>query len=262
MEAFLDFSRKSSQEPYAVLTSIHSSSAVVVPAREFTDKVLALCPAVAVFDCDGTLWSRDSGYEFMVWSIEQGILSRNSSDWIDSRYRLYLAGEIAESPMCGEMAQIYDGLSESEVRTAAASFFRSRIAGSIFPQMRALTDALAAQGSELWAVSSTNNWVIEEGVRSLHIPPERVRAVRVEVAQGKITSKLLDVPSGPGKVASLAAAGVVLPDAVFGNSIHDAEMLQATRHPFPVNPSPALLRMAAERGWPVFYPEQSFPQPA
>ena len=182
MEAFLDFSRKSSQEPYAVLTSIHSSSAVVVPAREFTDKVLALCPAVAVFDCDGTLWSRDSGYEFMVWSIEQGILSRNSSDWIDSRYRLYLAGEIAESPMCGEMAQIYDGLSESEVRTAAASFFRSRIAGSIFPQMRALTDALAAQGSELWAVSSTNNWVIEEGVRSLHIPPERVRAVRVEVA--------------------------------------------------------------------------------
>lgn len=244
------------------MTSIQSSSAVVVSAREFADHVLSLRPAVAVFDCDGTLWSRDAGYEFMVWSIEQGILSRNASDWIDSRYRMYLAGQIAESPMCGEMAQIYDGLSESEVRTAAAAFFRSRIAGSIFPQMQALTDALAAQGSELWAVSSTNNWVVEAGVRGFHIPPERVRGVRVEIVQGKITSKLLDVPSGPGKTASLAAAGVVSPDAVFGNSIHDAEMLQIARHPFPVNPSPALLRMAAERGWPVFYPEPAFPRQA
>jgi hypothetical protein len=48
----------------------------------------------------------------MVWSIEEGIASRNASDWIDSRYRLYRAGRVSEIAMCGEMVQIYDGLSE------------------------------------------------------------------------------------------------------------------------------------------------------
>ena len=38
--------------------------------------------------------------------------------------------------MCGEMVQIYDGLSESEIRRAAAAFFRSRFLDKIFPEMR------------------------------------------------------------------------------------------------------------------------------
>ena len=92
-------------------------------------------PAVAVFDCDGTLWSGDSGYDFMVWSIEEGIVSRNASDWIDSRYRLYLAGKVSELAMCGEMVQIYDGVSEAEIRRAAAAFFQSRFLDKIFPEM-------------------------------------------------------------------------------------------------------------------------------
>ena len=44
----------------------------------------------------------------MVWSIEEGIVSRNASDWIDSRYRLYRSGTVSELAMCGEMVQIYD----------------------------------------------------------------------------------------------------------------------------------------------------------
>ena len=55
----------------------------------------------------------------MLWSIEEGIVSRNASDWIDSRYRLYRAGKVSELAMCGEMVQIYDGLNESEIRRAA-----------------------------------------------------------------------------------------------------------------------------------------------
>jgi phosphoserine phosphatase len=44
------------------------------------------------------------------------------------------------------------------------------------------------------------------------------------------------------------------PDAVFGNSIHDAAMLALARAPFVVNPTPGLLQIAAERNWPVFIP--------
>ena len=61
-------------------------------ASDFHGTVLALAPRVAVFDCDGTLWSGDAGYDFMLWSIKTGLVSRNAADWIDSRYRLYLTG--------------------------------------------------------------------------------------------------------------------------------------------------------------------------
>src|SRR5579872_1404736 len=47
---------------------------------EFERLVLQSKPRVAVFDCDGTLWSGDSGYGFMEWSIEQGLVSRETSD--------------------------------------------------------------------------------------------------------------------------------------------------------------------------------------
>ena len=41
-------------------------------AGEFEKKIEGIKPAVAVFDCDGTLWGIDSGVGFMEWSIERG----------------------------------------------------------------------------------------------------------------------------------------------------------------------------------------------
>jgi hypothetical protein len=89
-------------------------------AQEFERIVLDTKPKVAVFDCDGTVWSGDSGYGFMVWSLEQGLVSRSTSDWIDTRYRAYLSGKVSELDICGEMVQIYAGLRDQELRAAAA----------------------------------------------------------------------------------------------------------------------------------------------
>ncbi len=234
-------------------------TASITPARysasEFEDAVLSLSPSVAVFDCDGTLWSGDAGYGFMIWSIEAGLVSRNASDWIDSRYRLYLTGEVSEIQMCAEMVQLYAGLQEAEIRHAAANYFRLHIEAHIFPELRALVAKLREKGVELWAVSSTNNWVIEEGVSRFGIPASRVLCARVKVVDGRITSDLIDVPSGEAKATALRREGVSAPDAVFGNSVHDAAMMAIAKRAFPVNPTPALLEISAERGWPVFYPE-------
>jgi hypothetical protein len=76
-------------------------------AQEFERQVLEGNPKVAVFDCDGTLWGGDSGYGFMAWTLEQGLVSRSTTDWIDTRYRAYLAGKVSEPAICGEMVQIY-----------------------------------------------------------------------------------------------------------------------------------------------------------
>jgi phosphoserine phosphatase len=113
---------------------------------------------------------------------------------------------------------------------------------------------LRARGTEIWAVSSTCDWVIEEGVTRFGIPADKVLAARVEIRDGVVTERLLDVPTDEGKVASLKRMGVTAPDAVFGNSVHDAAMLRIAQRAFPVNPTPALAEKSAELGWAVYYP--------
>jgi phosphoserine phosphatase len=223
-------------------------------AEEFERLVFDCKPQVAVFDCDGTLWGGDAGYGFMAWSLEQGLVSRSTSDWIDTRHRAYRAGQVSEEEICGEMVQIYAGLREQELCAAAAQYFKQYIHQHIFPEMARLVAALGKAGVELWAVSSTNRWVIAEGVRDLGIAPERVLAAEVRVANGVIANEIVDVPTGAGKAVALRRVGLTHPDAVFGNSVHDLAMLEMARCPFPVNPSPALLAEASKRDWGYFRP--------
>jgi phosphoserine phosphatase len=223
-------------------------------AAEFAERVLAAQPRVAVFDCDGTLWSGDAGYGFMAWTIEQGLVSRSTSDWIDTRHRAYLAGSVSELAICGEMVQMYAGLHEDELRAAAARYVEEFVLQHVFAEMASLIAALREKGVELWAVSSTNKWVIAEGVRPFGIPENKILAAEVAVDAGIITSRIVDVPTDEGKASSLRRSGLNNPDAVFGNSVHDLAMLEIARNPFPVNPSPALLAAVAANGWGYFRP--------
>jgi phosphoserine phosphatase len=226
-------------------------------ARQFEGLVLAVNPKTAVFDCDGTLWSGDSGVGFMNWSIQQGLVSRSTSDWMDTRYRAYQAGKVSEVDICAEMVQIYAGLREQELRDASARFVRKFVPPRVFAEMAALVSALRQAGAEIWAVSSTNKWVIAEGVRCFGIPESRILAAEARVDQGLISSEILDVPTGQGKAAALARMGLVHPDVAFGNSIHDLAMLEAARHAFPVNPSLELAEAAAKNGWGCFLPQEA-----
>lgn len=223
-------------------------------AEEFQRAVLESRPKAAVFDCDGTLWSGDAGYGFMAWSLEQGLVSRSTTDWIDTRYRAYRAGEVSELAICGEMVQIYAGLREKELQNAAARYFGQFVRARIFPEMKSLIAGLQERGVDIWAVSSTNRWVIAEGVRDFAIREDRILAADVRIENGLITSTLIDVPTGYGKATALRRVGVPRPDVVVGNSIHDLAMLEMAAHAFPVNPSPALIQAAAARGWGYFRP--------
>ena len=231
----------------------------ILTSAEFESSVLSLEAKVAVFDCDGTLWSGDAGSAFMHYTIEVGLLSREATDWLGTRYRGYRRGDVSELAICGEMVQVYQGLREDELRSAAREFFRQRVERNIFPELHRLVSALQDQSVEIWAVSSTNNWVIEEGVKRFGIPPTRVLAAEVFIANGIATNKLLDVPTDEGKVHSLRRKDITAPDAVFGNSVHDAHMLAIARRAFPVNPTPALIERAAHEAWPVYYPDSVKP---
>ena len=233
--------------------------AQVLSTPELFRAVQELAPAVAVFDCDGTLWSGDAGSTFMWWTIETGLLGPEKAATMQRSYEAYLRGEIPEVDICSEMAQVYAGIPIERLRAAAATFFREHVAGNIFPELHELIAKLQESGTEIWAVSSSINWIIEEGVRRFNIPADHVLCARVAEQDGLATDRLLDVPTDEGKVLALRHAGVTAPDAAFGNSVHDAAMLAFAHRAFPISPTPALVERSTREGWPVYWPASVLP---
>jgi phosphoserine phosphatase len=223
-------------------------------AQEFIASVLRLRPQVAVFDCDGTLWAPDSGEGFFYWEIERGLLPYEVVRRAKPRYDDYRAGRVGEEEMCGEMVTIHQGLACDTLERAAAEFFEEQIVPCIFPEMLELTRRLADSGCELWAISSTNEWVIRAGAARFGIPPERVIAACVEVKGGKCTDRLIRVPTDELKAIAIHELLPRIPDAVFGNSMHDLAMMELGRHAFAINPNPDLEQTARQRGWTVSHP--------
>jgi HAD superfamily phosphoserine phosphatase-like hydrolase len=222
--------------------------------QAFIDSVLALNPQVAAFDCDGTLWFGDSGMKFLYWEIEQGLLSTEATQSIMRRYDEYLAGRVSEDQMCGEMVQIHAGLEDRKVREFAARFAQVSVMPNFFPEMEDLVEKLRLRGCDVWAVSSTNNWVIEESVKKVGIPADRVLAVRVEIENRIATNKLGEITSGLGKARALQHALAKPLDTSFGNSMFDLEMLELARNPFAVNPNDDLRGVAEARHWRFYQP--------
>jgi phosphoserine phosphatase len=215
---------------------------------------LALRPSIAVFDCDGTLWSGDAGKDFFYWEIERGIVGRNLGEWGRRRYGEYEAGTVGEEQMCGEMVTINRGVSCETLYTAADEFFDEVVSQRVFPELQELTHRLIAQGCDLWAVSSTNNWVVEVGSERFGIARDHVLAACVHVDDGCASDRLVRVPTDELKAVVIREVIGKPVDAVFGNSVHDQAMLELAKWPFVVNPNPDLEQVARERGWPVYWP--------
>jgi phosphoserine phosphatase len=223
-------------------------------ALQFIESVLALRPAIAVFDCDGTLWSGDAGADFFYWEIERGIVSREVAQWARARYKQYQAGRVDEEQICGEMVTMNHGVSCRLLRRAAREFFTEVVSPRVFPEMQELTRRLAAQGCTLWAVSSTNNWLVEHAAMQFGIARQRVLAACVQVEGGCASDRLVRVPTDELKVVAIRKHIGQPIDVALGNSIHDQAMLEMARHPVCVNPNDDLAQIARERGWPVYWP--------
>jgi HAD superfamily phosphoserine phosphatase-like hydrolase len=229
--------------------------------NEFLDSVLRLDLRVAAFDCDGTLWAGDAGERFFDWELREGgivadLLDRGISEQsMRERYAAYKRGEVEETTMCGEMVTMHGGIPEAKMMDAAVRFFDQFFVQQIFPEMRELVRRLQESGCEVWAVSSSNEWVIRAGMKQFGIPESRILAARAEVENGIVTDRLIRVPSGPGKPEALREVVKREIDAAFGNSRWDAEMLAMAKQAFAVNPNPDLESVAREKGWRIYFPE-------
>jgi phosphoserine phosphatase len=225
-------------------------------AVAFVDSVLELQPHLAVFDCDGTLWSGDAGEGFFDWELDQEFLSDEIVRRARPRYATYKAGKVSEEQMCAEMVTMHRGLSDAEVEGMAEKYFQQHFVRQIFAEMQLLVHLLQDAGCEVWAVSSSNHWLIKAAMKHFGIPHQRVLATAVRIVDGTITDQVIRVPSGGGKPEAIHEAIGRAPDAAFGNSIWDLAMLGIARHPFVINPTPQLEKVANERHWPVYFPDE------
>jgi HAD superfamily phosphoserine phosphatase-like hydrolase len=222
---------------------------------DFVESVLTLQPQLAVFDCDGTLWSGDAGESFFDWELTQGVLPDSIERWARARYADYKAGKVSEDDMCGEMVTMHRGLAESELQRIAKQFFDENFVSQIFPEMQELVRRLQSSGCDVWAVSSTNEWVIRAAMQHFGIDDRKILAAAVKIENGRVTDQLIRVPSGDGRPRAILEVIGKNPDAAFGNSRWDAAMLAIARHAFAVNPNPDLEQLARERGWKIYRPD-------
>ena len=232
-----------------------SPSKIADRANGFIDSILRLEPQVAVFDCDGTLWSGDAGETFFAWEEEEKVVSDDIVRSMRARYADYKAGKVAEEVMCGELVTMHKGMIEAEVQRAATRFFDLNLVEQIFPEMRELVQRLQAKGCDVWAVSSSNEWVVRAGMRHFGIERDHILAASVKIEKMRITDQLVRIPSGDGKPKAVHEVIRKTPDAAFGNSRWDADMLAMARHAFAINPNPDLEKTAREQGWNVYFPQ-------
>ena len=71
--------------------------------------------------------------------------------------------------MCGEMVTMHKGMTEAAVMKAASDFMAHAFPGHIFPEMQELVGRLQENGCDVWAVSSSNEWVIRVGLKAFGI---------------------------------------------------------------------------------------------
>jgi HAD superfamily phosphoserine phosphatase-like hydrolase len=228
--------------------------------NEFLDSILRLNLKVAAFDCDGTLWTGDAGERFFDWELREGIVSEPLVHPMRERYAAYRRGEVDETTMCGEMVTMHQGISERKMMAAAERFFDQFFVEQIFPDMSELVRRLQENGCEVWAVSSSNEWVIRAGMKHFGIPEDRILAAQVEVDNGTVTDRLIRVPSGAGKPKALREVVKKEIEAAFGNSRWDRDMLAMSKHAFAVNPNPDLESVAREHGWGIYFPGGTRPR--
>ena len=204
--------------------------------------------------------------------MDQDLVSKEIASRMRSRYADYRAGLVAEEVMCGEMVTMHRGLPEGIVQQACDTYFAQAIAPNIFPEMRELIERLRASESgsacgsscgslcDVWAVSSSSQWIIRSAMRYFGIPQNRILAAEVAIEDGIVTDRLIRVPSGPGKVEAIRSVIMLsspghAPDCAFGNAIWDREMLALSKHAFAINPNPNLRDIALANGWTVYQPE-------
>jgi len=213
---------------------------------------------LCLFDLDDTLIPLDSDHEWgeyvirLGWVDERAFRRRNDEFFAD-----YKAGCLDVQAYVDFATRPLRERPVEECAAAHARFMDDVIRPRMHPKATALVEEHRAQGDLIALVTATNEFVTAPIAAAFGIAD--LIAVRLERGPGgTITGRIAGVPSyREGKVTRveqwLGERGARWDDferiSVYSDSTNDLPLLERATHPVATNPSPALERLAQERGW-------------
>ncbi|HEY0397579.1 MAG TPA: HAD-IB family hydrolase [Acidimicrobiia bacterium] len=213
-------------------------------------------PEIGVFfDFDGTLIAGYSAEAFVLDAIRRRKVDPQTM------VRSLLAGldmHLRGSDVTALMeiaAEAGKGRREEALIELGQRLFRERLAGTVYPEARALVKAHQRKGHTVALASSATRF--QAGPLASDLGIEHVLCTKIEVVDGRLTGRV-DGPVLWGRnkadaVADFAAeAGLKLADSYgYANGDEDVEFLETVGRARPLNPGSGLAKVAAERGWPI-----------
>ena len=214
---------------------------------------------LALFDLDHTLIPLDSDYQWADYLARTGRAgdpdqARRTNDDLMNRYN---AGDLTAE----QAAQFMLGLLAPHAPTDLALWHEDFMAQIIRPAIEQAAIALVRKhledGDLCAVVTATNSFVTAPIARAFCIP--HLIATEPAFERGRYTGRIEGVPSfREGKIVRvnqwLKGLNLTLDDfarsTFYSDSVNDVPLLEVVTDPVAVNPSPALDRIAQERGWP------------
>ncbi len=215
---------------------------------------------LALFDLDGTLLPQDSDHlfgEFMVaqgWADGAAFKQRNDgffADYQAGRLDMHAYIEFATAPWRHRAA--------ADIAAASQRFMSQWVQPLLTDAARALVARHLQDGDRVAVVTATNDFITRPIAHALGVQ-ELIATELQRDAAGRVTGAIHGVPAfRQGKItrvqAWLQAQGLawsqVQRSTFYSDSTNDLPLLERVTHPVATNPTPALARVALERGWPV-----------
>ncbi len=206
---------------------------------------------LCLFDLDDTLLPLDSDHawgEFVIslgWVDESSFRRDNDAFFVQ-----YQSGQLDVHGYIEFATRPLRERSPEELSAAQGLFMQRVIEPALRDSARELVRRHQAQGDRVALVTATNEFVTAPIAAAFGIPA--LIAVQLERdARGSITGRIRGTPSyREGKVRRveewLGEQG-----AAWGDSLNDLPLLEKATDPVATNPTPALLAVAHQRGWPT-----------
>ncbi len=211
----------------------------------------------AFFDLDKTIIARSSTLAFSRAFFEGGLISRRSA--LRGAYAQLMFGRSGVDHaqmerLRAQLSSLSAGWDVQTVRDIVAETLHAIVDPMVYDEAVQLIEEHAEAGCDVIIVSTSGSEVVEPIGEMLGV--DHVVATRMVVENGRYTGEIGFYAYGPHKATAMRELADrhgydLAASYAYSDSETDLPMLELVGHPHVVNPSRALRRVAAERGWPV-----------
>lgn len=181
---------------------------------------------IVAFDADGTLWKEDVGFGFFNYQM--------SKKWIDDKNlkeKIHHLYQNNPQQSCSLIVQSNNNVPLQQYLSWCQEYF-NQVPLTIFSFQRKIIQFLHNKGVQIYVVSASPEWVVQEAIRHYALPIDHVIGVKTQIEEGLISDKLeYPLPIAAGKVSAfLNQSKHNYPFFASGNTVSDIDLLELATH--------------------------------